>query len=99
MKKYLFLINLYIFIFLCNYIGISQTNNSIQECGYEELMNRYRAQGAQFYTEKPIGNRDDEIVYKIPVVFHVVVPPAHIGNYGICREVSIGVIRNKIYNG
>lgn len=80
MKKYLFLINLYIFIFLCNYIGISQTNNSIQECGYEELMNRYRAQGAQFYTDKPIGNRDDETILKIPVVFHVVVPPAHSGD-------------------
>ena len=43
-------------------------------------MNRYRILGAQFYTEKPTCNRDDEIVYKIPVVFHVVVPPAHTGN-------------------
>lgn len=43
-------------------------------------MNRYRVLGAQFYTEKPTGNRDDEIVYKIPVVFHVVVPPVHTGN-------------------
>lgn len=77
MSKYLFLLFLSTFILLCEYRGISQTNNSIQECGYAELMNRYRSLGAQFYTEKPIGNRDDEIVYKIPVVFHVVVPPTH----------------------
>ncbi|MBQ6277928.1 MAG: zinc-dependent metalloprotease [Bacteroidales bacterium] len=43
-------------------------------------MNRYKAQGCQLYSEKPIGNRDDETIYKIPVVFHVVIPPAHSGN-------------------
>ena len=80
MNKCLFLLALSILILLCGHRGISQTNNSTQECGYEELMNRYRILGAQFYTEKPTCNRDDEIVYKIPVVFHVVVPPAHTGN-------------------
>ncbi len=59
---------------------MTQSYIPLQECGYEELMNRYRALGAQFYTEKPIGNRDDETVLKIPVVFHVVVPPTHTGN-------------------
>ncbi|MBO7571939.1 MAG: zinc-dependent metalloprotease [Bacteroidales bacterium] len=43
-------------------------------------MNRYKAQGCQLYSEKPIGNRDGETVLKIPVVFHVVVPPTHSGD-------------------
>ncbi|MBQ2574333.1 MAG: hypothetical protein II575_08935 [Bacteroidales bacterium] len=80
MNKCLFILVLSIFTLLCSHRGISQTNNSIQECGYEELMNRYKAQGCQLYSEKPIGNRDDETIYKIPVVFHVVIPPAHSGN-------------------
>lgn len=76
----IFLVNVLGLIFFCSFRVISQTNIPLQECGYKELMNKYRAQGAQFYTEKPIGNRDDETVLKIPVVFHVVVPPTHTGN-------------------
>ena len=74
MNRALFLLVLSIFILLCGHRGISQTNNSIQECGYEELMNKYKVQGCQFFNIKPSGNRDDETVLKIPVVFHVVVP-------------------------
>lgn len=54
-------------------------------------MNRYKAQGCQLYSEKPIGNRDDETIYKIPVVFHVVVPPTYTGDAN--RFVELSAIR------
>ena len=62
------------FILLCSFRGISQIYSPLKECGYEELMNIYKAHGGQFYSEKLIGNRDDETILKIPIVFHVVVP-------------------------
>lgn len=52
----------------------------IPDCGYEELMQLYLASGGQLYNEKPIVNRDDESIIKIPVVFHVIVPATHTGN-------------------
>ena len=51
----------------------------IPECGYEELMQLYLARGGQLYREKPMGNRDDDLI-KIPVVFHVIVPTTHLGS-------------------
>lgn len=50
------------------------------DCGYEELMQLYLARGAQLYRGKPIGNRDDGSIIKIPVVFHVIVPTTHTGS-------------------
>lgn len=77
MNRRIFLLSALWLIFFCGFSGMSQTHS---KCGYAELMSRYMAQGAQFYTDKPIGNRDDETILNIPVVFHVVVPPAHTGN-------------------
>jgi len=72
MNKNIFAI--FFFILLCSFRGISQIYSPLKECGYEELMNKYKVQGCQFFNIKPSGNRDDETVLKIPVVFHVVVP-------------------------
>lgn len=77
MNRRIFLLSALCLIFFCGFSGMSQMHS---KCGYAELMSRYRAQGAKFYTDKPIGNRDDETILNIPVVFHVVVPPAHTGN-------------------
>lgn len=68
------------FILLCSFRGISQIYSPLKECGYEELMNIYKAHGGQFYSEKLIGNRDDETILKIPIVFHIVVPLTHSGD-------------------
>ncbi len=51
----------------------------IPDCGYGELMRLYLARGGQLYSEKPMGNRDDDII-KVPVVFHVIVPFTYSGN-------------------
>lgn len=64
MNRNIFFVCALLLISLCSSRGVSQTYTSSVECDYE----------------KPIGNRDEDIVFKIPVVFHVVVPPTHSGD-------------------
>ena len=64
MNGKIFFVCALLLISLCSFRGVSQTYTSSIECDYE----------------KPIGNRDEDTVFKIPVVFHVVVPPTHSGD-------------------
>lgn len=64
MNRKIFFVCALLLISLYSSRGVSQTYTSSIECNYE----------------KPNGNRDEDTVFKIPVVFHVVVPPAHTGN-------------------